>query len=63
MLLLIILLLLAGCSKSEVVSIPTQMEIRDTTYTPRSKSTDTTKRYPIQFDIHITDWEDVEVNK
>lgn len=38
-----------------------QIEIRDTTYTPRVKSTDTTDRHPIRFDVHITDWEDGNV--
>jgi len=60
-LLSIILLLLAGCSKSEVLMELPQMEIRDTTYTPRVKSTDTTDRHPIRFDVHITDWEDGNV--
>lgn len=54
--LLLILLLLAGCSKSEVLISPPQTESTDTTYTPRAKSVDTTKMHPIRFDVHITDW-------
>ena len=57
---ILLLILLLSCSKSEVVEMPPQTKSIDTTYTPRHR--DTTKKHPIRFDIHITDWEDVEVN-
>ena len=59
-LLVILILSLTSCSKSEVLMLPPQMESTDTTYTPRVKSVDTTKIHPIRFDVHITDWVDYD---
>jgi hypothetical protein len=60
MILILIILILTSCSKSEVLTMSPQMEIKDTTYTPRVKA-DTNKLHPIRFDVHITDWEDGNV--
>ena len=58
MLLLITLLLLAGCSKSEVLIEMPKMESADTIYTPKTKVQDTIKRHPIKFDVYVIDWEE-----
>ena len=61
-LLLISAILLVSCSKSDILYEMPQMESKDTTYTPRTKHPkDTTRRIPIKFDVHITDWEDYDI--
>lgn len=50
-----------SCSKSEVIMEPPQILNIDTTYTPRVKVIDTTKTHPIRFDVHITEWEEVNL--
>jgi hypothetical protein len=59
--LLLILLLLPSCTKSEVIMEAPYTRCVDTTsvYTPRVKA-DTNKLHPIRFDVHITDWEDYD---
>ena len=59
-LLSIILLLLAGCSKSEVLMELPQTKSIDTTYTPRVR-VDTMDKHPIRFDVNIIDLEDADV--
>lgn len=58
-----ILLILVGCSISEVVDAPVQRE--QEVYTPRKRQTDTTQRdtarVPISFDVSVDDWGDEEV--
>lgn len=54
---IILLLILLSCSKSEVVEMPPQTKSIDTTYIPRIKA-DTVKKIPIKFEVTIKDWED-----
>lgn len=58
-----ILLLLVGCSLSEVIDAPVQQEPE--TYAPRKRQTDSTQRdtarVPISFDVSIDNWGDEEV--
>lgn len=55
-----ILLLLVGCSLSEVVDTYTPREPE--TYTPRKRQTDSTQRdtarVPISFDVSVDNWGD-----
>jgi hypothetical protein len=57
-----ILLLLVGCSLSEVVDTYTPREPE--TYTPRKRVTDSTQRdtarVPISFDVSVDNWGDEE---
>ena len=55
---ILLLILLISCSKSEVVTMPPQTKSTDTTYTPRVKADTTEKRHPIRFEVTIKDWED-----
>lgn len=58
----LLLLLLGGCSKSDILYEMPQMESKDTTYTPMTKHPkDTTRRIPIRFDVHITNWEEYDI--
>lgn len=61
MIILLIIMLITSCSKSEVITLPQTWNI-DTTYTPRVKSEDTTK-VKIGFEISITPWQEVEIKK
>lgn len=59
-----ILLLLVGCSLSEVIDAPTPKEVE--TYTPRKRAADTTKRdtarVPISFDVSVDNWDEEDVD-
>lgn len=55
MIVLLIILLLSACSKSEVVDMPITKGV-DTTYTPRVVDSTETRK-PIMFDVGIEDWE------
>lgn len=61
MIILLIIMLVTSCSKSEVINLPQTRDI-DTTYTPSVKSEDTTK-VKIGFEISITPWQEVEIKK
>ena len=58
-----ILLILVGCSLSEVIDAPVPKESE--TYTPRKRQTDTTQRdtarVPISFGVSVDNWGDEEV--
>lgn len=58
-----ILLILVGCSLSEVLDAPVQREPE--TYTPRKRAADSTQRdtarVPISFDVSVDNWGDEEV--
>lgn len=51
---IVIILLLSGCSYSEVLNTP-RSKTQDTTYVTRTK-TDTTERKEIGFNITLEDW-------
>ena len=55
-----ILLILVGCSLSEVVDTYTPRELE--TYTPRKRAADSTQRdtarVPISFDVSVDNWGD-----
>ena len=60
MIVLLIILLLSSCSKSEVVQMPAETKGIDTTYTPRvADSTET--REPIRFDVTVGDWKEITI--
>lgn len=54
MTLILLFLLLSGCSYSEVINAP-KSETQDSTYVTRTK-TDTTERKEIGFNITLEDW-------
>jgi hypothetical protein len=58
---MISLLLICGCSKSELIDTPKPRTKADTTYTPRAIQKDTSEvessGIPIEFDVTIEDWE------
>ena len=58
----LLLLLLCGCSKSEIISqIELETKTMDSTYKHRPhRPKDTTDRHPIRFDVHITDWDNYD---
>lgn len=60
----LLLLLLSGCSKSEIISqIELETKTTDSTYKYRPhRPKDTTDKRPIRFDVHITDWENYDTN-
>ena len=59
-----ILLILVGCSLSEVIDVPVQREREPETYTPRKRAADSTQRdtarVPISFDVSVDNWGDEE---
>ena len=61
MIILLFILILSSCSKSEVVEMPPQTKSIDTAYTPRVKA-DTIKKTPIRFNVTITNWEDYDID-
>lgn len=58
---ILLLILLVSCTKSEVISMPPQATDIDTVYTPKVKA-DTIKKIPIRFDVAIKDWEDYDID-
>lgn len=59
MIILLIIMLVTSCSKSEVINLPQTRGI-DTTYTPRTKTQDSTK-VKIDFKVTVTPWSEVEI--
>lgn len=61
MIILLLILILSGCSKSEVIAYPElNTKAQDSTYTPRvADSTETRK--PIRFDVSIEDWGEITI--
>lgn len=58
MIILLLILILSGCSKSEVIAYPElNTKAQDSTYTPKPKQQDTV-RVPIMFNVTITPWEE-----
>lgn len=57
---LLLLLMLCGCSKSVVIETPVTRASDTTTYTPRTKDTTNTSFVPIQFEVGVEEWKDVE---
>lgn len=60
MITLLLLILLTSCSFSEVLEQPLPRTKSDTTYTPRTKDTTNTSFVPIEFEVGVEEWEDVE---
>lgn len=58
--LVIPILMLCGCSKSVVIDMPVTRATDTTTYTPRTKDTTNTSFVPIQFEVGVEEWKDVE---
>ena len=54
---IVIILLLSGCSYSEVINAP-RSETQDSTYVTRTK-TDTMERHPIGFGVTLEEWEEL----
>jgi hypothetical protein len=60
MIVILLILILSACSKSEVVQMPTETKGIDTTYTSRvADSTET--RQPIRFDVTVGDWKEITI--
>ena len=57
---MILLLLLLGCSRSEVINEPPKKEV-DTMFT-RARVDTTEKRIPIGFGVTVEDWEEIDIN-
>lgn len=57
---LLLLLLLLGCSRSEVINEPPKKEV-DTMFT-RARNDTTEKRIPIGFVVTVEDWEEIDIN-
>ena len=53
----IAVLLVAGCSKSYVIKMP-QTKADTTIYTPRTKDTTNTSFVPIEFEVGVEEWEE-----
>ena len=58
MILLLLILLISSCSKSEVVLTPPLTKSIDTCYTPRQR--DTTRK-EIRFNVSIIEWKETEL--
>ena len=57
--LVITILMLCGCNKSVVIEMP-RTKADTTIYTPRTKDTTNTSFVPIEFEVGVEEWEDVE---
>ena len=57
---MILLLLLLGCSRSEVINEPPKKEV-DTMFT-RARNDTIDNRKPIGFGVTVEDWEEIDIN-
>lgn len=55
---LILLILLVGCSRSEVVETPPR-ELPQEEYTPKTKADSTDNRVPISFSVGVEGWKEL----
>lgn len=61
MIALLIILLLSGCSMSEILEQAAPRTKSDTTYTPRQKDNIAESGIPIAFEVSVEDWDNTEI--